>query len=75
MTHTLLNSEVLASIQDYELDALVVRQVVENEILEALMIGVRYNQSKAAKAYGVSRGTLRTLLKERFGSKYVGSRS
>lgn len=72
---TLLSNQVLESIKSLELDPVVVKQLVENEILESIMLGVRYNQSKAAKLYGVSRGTLRTVLKERFGDKYVGSRA
>lgn len=34
----------------------------------------RYNQVKAAKLLGISRGSLRYKLKEYFGDKYVGSK-
>lgn len=74
MTHTLLSADVLESIKTLELDPALIKSVVESEILEALMVGVRYNQSKAAKLYGVSRGTIRTELKSRFGTKYVGTK-
>lgn len=71
---TILSDTILSAIKDKQLDAVVVKQLVENEILEALMKGYRYNQSKAAAAYGKSRGSFRTLLKERFGDEYVGNR-
>jgi DNA-binding protein Fis len=74
MAKTLLDTVILTAIKNKELDAVVVKQMLENEILEALMKGYRYNQSKAAKAYGKSRGSFRVLLKERFGDEYVGSK-
>lgn len=74
MTKTILDQELLTAVKEKNLDPVVLRELVENEILEALMKGFRYNQSKAAKAYGLSRGTFRMLLKERFGDEYVGTR-
>lgn len=35
----------------------------------------KYNQSRAAKALGISRGTFRMLLMKYFGDKYCGHRS
>ena len=34
----------------------------------------RYNQSKAARVFGVSRGTLRTKLKRYFDDEFIGTR-
>tara|TARA_R110000822_G_scaffold275773_1_gene397863 strand:- start:3105 stop:3329 length:225 start_codon:yes stop_codon:yes gene_type:complete len=72
---SILDQQLLDAITKKELDPVVLKQLVENEVLEALMVGYRYNQLRAAKAYGVSRGTFRVLLKERFGDKYVGTRA
>lgn len=72
---SILDQQLLDAIAKKELDPVVLKQLVENEVLEALMTGYRDNQSRAAKAYGVSRGTFRVLLQERFGDKYVGTRA
>lgn len=42
----------------------------EKAVLENVMAQVKYNQSKAAKKLGLSRGTLRVKLKEHFGNLY-----
>lgn len=51
-----------------------VLQLAEDAVFEHVMKTTRYNQSRAAKVLGISRGTLRTKLKERFGNRYVGTR-
>lgn len=45
---------------------------VESAMYEAVMKYTRGNQSRAAKLMGVSRGTLRTKLKQYFGTTHVG---
>jgi predicted DNA-binding protein (UPF0251 family) len=72
--NTLLNPEVLEKIKSGLIPAKATIQRAEDEVLEALMIRVRYNQSKAALAYGVSRGTMRKILTDRFGTRYIGQR-
>lgn len=49
-------------------------ELIEQPLLQAVMEHCKYNQSKAAKVMGVSRGTLRTKLKQYFDDKYCGSR-
>lgn len=55
-----------------------VYQLVVEEIEAALFRTVmeltRYNQSKAARVLGVSRGTLRTKLKRYFDEEFIGTR-
>ncbi len=48
--------------------------VIEPPMLDAIMVFTRYNQSKAAKCLGLSRGTLRRKLIQHFGDKYCASR-
>ena len=47
---------------------------IEPPLFQAVMEQCKYNQSKAAKVMGISRGTLRTKLKKYFDDKYCGSR-
>lgn len=47
---------------------------VEQPLLEAVMSQTKYNQVRAAKMLGISRGTLRKKLKQHFDDKYVGTR-
>ena len=49
-----------------------VLKIVEGALYEAVMRYTRGNQSRAARLLGVSRGTLRTKLKEYFGTTHVG---
>jgi len=42
----------------------------EKSWIEKTMVTCKYNQSRAAIRLGMSRGSLRTKLKEYFGSKY-----
>lgn len=47
---------------------------VEPAILEVVMLHCRYNQSRAAKMLGISRGTCRALLIKYFDDQYCGRR-
>lgn len=48
-----------------------VLELAEKEIILIAMKTNKYNQSKAATNLGVSRGTLRTKLKQYFGEEFV----
>lgn len=47
---------------------------VEPALLEVVMLHCRYNQSRAAKILGISRGTCRALLIKYFDEQYCGRR-
>lgn len=47
---------------------------VEAPLFRTVMEQTRYNQSKAARVLGVSRGTLRTKLKRYFDDEFIGTR-
>ena|ERR1700761_2526293 len=47
---------------------------VEAPLFRAVMELTRYNQSRAARVLGVSRGTLRTKLKRYFDDEFIGVR-
>lgn len=47
---------------------------IEAPLFRSVMELTRYNQSKAARVLGVSRGTLRTKLKRYFDDEFIGSR-
>lgn len=47
---------------------------IEQPLFQAVIEHCKYNQSKAAKILGISRGTLRTTLKKYFDDKYCGTR-
>jgi DNA-binding protein Fis len=51
-----------------------VLEEVETPLFRAVMEHCKYNQSRASKILGISRGTLRTKLREYFDDKYVGTR-
>lgn len=51
-----------------------VLEEIETPLLRAVMEHCKYNQSRAADILGISRGTLRTKLRQYFDDKYVGSR-
>lgn len=51
-----------------------VLDIIEPPMLDAIMVFTRYNQSKAAKCLGLSRGTLRRKLIQHFGDKYCASK-
>lgn len=47
---------------------------IEVPLFRTVMEMTRYNQSKAARVLGVSRGTLRTKLKRYFDDEFIGTR-
>ena len=49
-------------------------ETIEPILFEAVLEHSCYNQSKAAKSLGLSRGTLRTRLTRHFGDVYVSKR-
>lgn len=51
-----------------------VLEEVEMPLFRAVMEHCKYNQSRAALMLGISRGTLRTKLRQYFDDKYVGTR-
>ncbi len=59
-----------ASLNLYEL----VLEEVEGPLFRTVMEMTRYNQSRAARVLGVSRGTLRTKLKHYFDDEFIGTR-
>lgn len=52
-----------------------VMEAIEPPLFKAVLEHSHYNQSKAAKRLGLSRGTFRTRLATYFGDAYVGKRS
>jgi Fis family transcriptional regulator len=58
------------SLELYEL----VIEAVEAPLFRTVMEMTRYNQSRAARVLGVSRGTLRTKLKHYFDDEFIGTR-
>ncbi len=59
-----------ADLNLYEL----VLEEIEGPLFRTVMELTRYNQSKAARVLGVSRGTLRTKLKRYFDDEFIGTR-
>ena len=51
-----------------------VLEQIEPPLFKAVMERYHYNQSKAAQALGLSRGTFRTRLIKYFGEQYCGRR-
>lgn len=47
---------------------------IEGPLLRTVMEMTRYNQSRAARVLGLSRGTLRTKLKRYFDDEFIGTR-
>lgn len=66
---TVLNSKD-ANLNLYQL----IVEEVEAPLFRTVMELTRYNQSKAARVLGVSRGTLRTKLKRYFDDEFIGTR-
>jgi Fis family transcriptional regulator len=58
---------------DLDLYQLIMEEV-EAPLFRTVMELTRYNQSKAARVLGVSRGTLRTKLKYYFEDEFIGTR-
>ena len=52
----------------------IIVEEVEAPLFRTVMELTRYNQSKAARVLGVSRGTLRTKLKRYFDDEFIGTR-
>lgn len=69
-------SHYLKIMKDEQVTSLydMVLEQVEAPLLQATMEASKFNQSRAAKTLGLSRGTLRTKLRKYFGDRYVGSR-
>lgn len=66
-------SSPLSKGSDLNLYDLVLEEI-EGPLFRTVMEMTRYNQSKAARVLGVSRGTLRTKLKYYFDDEFIGSR-
>ena len=82
--HEVLSQHVVCTVKNYlngvsakdnncNLYQLVVEEV-EAPLFRTVMEMTRYNQSKAARVLGVSRGTLRTKLKRYFDDEFIGTR-
>jgi len=52
----------------------VIVEEIEGALFRSVMELTRYNQSKAARVLGISRGTLRTKLKYYFDDEFIGGR-
>lgn len=66
-------SSVSSKDMNLNLYQLIVEEV-EAPLFRTVMELTRYNQSKAARVLGVSRGTLRTKLKRYFDDEFIGTR-
>ncbi|MDF1757825.1 MAG: helix-turn-helix domain-containing protein [Legionellaceae bacterium] len=83
-TSEALSGQVIASVKAYlglahnknanlNLYELIIEEI-EAPLFRTVMEMTRYNQSKAARVLGVSRGTLRTKLKRYFDDEFIGTR-
>lgn len=83
--HEALSQQVVRAVKTYlkssnakninlNLYQLIVEEV-EAPLFRTVMEMTRYNQSKAARVLGVSRGTLRTKLKRYFDDEFIGTRT
>lgn len=52
----------------------VIVEEIEAPLLRTVMEMTRYNQSRAARVLGISRGTLRAKLERHFGDEFIGTR-
>lgn len=79
-----LSQQVVSAVKNYltavnskdanlNLYQLIVEEI-EAPLFRTVMEMTRYNQSKAARVLGVSRGTLRTKLKRYFDDEFIGTR-
>ncbi len=84
MRHEALTQNVVNAVRAYltntsskdlnlNLYQLIVEEI-EAPLFRTVMEMTRYNQSKAARVLGVSRGTLRTKLKRYFDDEFIGTR-
>ena len=82
--HEILSQHIVGTVKKYlsaasskdsnlNLYQLIVEEV-EAPLFRTVMELTRYNQSKAARVLGVSRGTLRTKLKRYFDDEFIGTR-
>ena len=82
--HEVLSQHIVGTVKKYLSNAsskdsnlnlyqLIVEEV-EAPLFRTVMEMTRYNQSKAARVLGVSRGTLRTKLKRYFDDEFIGTR-
>ena len=69
-----INKEVVKALEKREVKASYILAQIKKELVEAVMVSTRYNQSKSALLLNVSRGTFRTMLVELFGDKYIEKR-
>lgn len=65
--------KTVGNVDDLDLYQLILEEV-EAPLFRSVMELTRYNQSKAARVLGLSRGTLRTKLKHYFGDEFIGTR-
>lgn len=83
-TNEALTQQIISSVKAY-LNAMgnketnlnlyeLIMEEVEAPLFRTVMELTRYNQSKAARVLGVSRGTLRTKLKHYFDDEFIGTR-
>ena len=64
-----------ANIKDANLNLYqLIIEEIEAPLFRTVMEMTRYNQSRAARVLGVSRGTLRTKLKRYFDEEFIGTR-
>ena len=68
-----LNNKANSKDVNLNLYQLVIEEI-EGPLFRTVMELTRYNQSKAARVLGVSRGTLRTKLKLYFDDEFIGTR-
>lgn len=83
-TNEALSGQIVATVKAYlnvakgknsnlNLYELIIEEI-EAPLFRTVMEMTRYNQSKAARVLGVSRGTLRTKLKRYFDDEFIGTR-
>lgn len=83
-TNEALSTQVVSTVKAYlnasknktgnlNLYELIIEEI-EAPLFRTVMEMTRYNQSKAARVLGVSRGTLRTKLKRYFDDEFIGTR-
>lgn len=83
-TNEILSQQVVHAVKNYlntvnSKDAILnlyqlIIEEIEAPLFRTVMEMTRYNQSKAARVLGVSRGTLRTKLKRYFDDEFIGTR-
>ena len=75
MNHAVKNYLAATNTKDASLNLYqLIIEEVEAPLFRTVMEMTRYNQSRAARVLGVSRGTLRTKLKRYFDEEFIGTR-